>query len=76
MLHGTRKAEEVPRCIGNFMRKMAGGQRFWQMESDQNNLHSGDQGPIELYDLYRDPGETFDVSQGAPPTHRKSKENI
>ena len=26
----------------------------------------GDQGPIEVYDLYRDPGETFDLSQSHP----------
>jgi hypothetical protein len=32
----------------------------------QNNLHQGDQGPIEVYDLHRDPGETFDLSQSHP----------
>ena len=29
-------------------------------------MHLGDQGPIEVYDLYRDPGETFDLSQSHP----------
>ena len=74
VLHGTRKAEEVPPLYWEFYEKNGWrATRFGKWKAIQNNLHSGDQGPIELYDLYRDPGETFDVSQAHPQLIEKAK---
>ena len=46
---------------------------FGKWKAIQNNLHQSHQGPIELYDLDRDPAETFDISQSHPQLVEKAK---
>lgn len=67
ILHGTQKNfERAPLYWEFYEKKGWRATRFGKWKAIQNNLHQGDQGPIEVYDLYRDPGETFDLSQSHP----------
>ena len=74
VLHGTQKSKDVQPLYWEFYEK--GGwraTRFGKWKAIQNNLHNSHEGPIELYDLYRDPSETFDVSQSHPQLVKKAK---
>ena len=67
VIHGKRKSFEREPLYWEFYEKKGWrATRFGRWKAIQNNLHQGDQGPIEVYDLYRDPGETFDLSQSHP----------
>ena len=67
VIHGSRKSIEREPLYWEFYEKKGWrATRFGRWKAIQNNMHLGDQGPIEVYDLYRDPGETFDLSQSHP----------
>ena len=69
---GNRPLKEN-RSTGSFMKKGLACNPFWKMKAIQNNLHQGDHGPIEIYDLYHDPGESLDLSQSHPHLVDKAK---
>jgi arylsulfatase A-like enzyme len=74
VLHGTKKSTDVPPLYWEFYEKDGWrATRFGKWKAIQNNLHQSHQGPIELYDLYRDPAETFDISQSHPQLVEKAK---
>jgi arylsulfatase A-like enzyme len=67
ILHGNQLSFERAPLYWEFYEKNGWrATRFGKWKAIQNNLHQGDQGPIEIYNLHRDPGETFDLSQSHP----------
>ncbi len=67
ILHGSQKSFERAPLYWEFYEKNGWrATRFGKWKAIQNNLHHGDKGPIEVYDLYRDPGETFNLSESHP----------
>ena len=58
------------------MRKVVGELHVLENGKLFNNLHKSHEGPIELYDLYRDPSETLDVSQSHPQLVKKAKKYL
>ena len=67
VIHGSRKSIQREPLYWEFYEKKGWrATRFGRWKAIQNNMHLGDQGPIEVYDLYRDPGETFNLSQSHP----------
>jgi arylsulfatase A-like enzyme len=77
VLNGTQKSTDVPPLYWEFYEKDGWrATRFGKWKAIQNNLHQSHKGPIELYDLYRDPAETFDVSQSHPQLVEEAKKNI
>lgn len=74
ILHGTKKIVEGAPLYWEFYEKNGWrATRFGKWKAIQKNLHRSDQGPIELYDLYRDPAETSDLSQAHPQLVEKAK---
>jgi arylsulfatase A-like enzyme len=74
ILHGTQKTFESRPLYWEFYEKNGWrATRFGKWKAIQKNLHKGDQGPIEIYNLYRDPAETFDISQSHPQLVKKAK---
>ena len=74
ILHSTEKTFEIPPIYWEFYEKNGWrATRFGKWKAIENNLHDGKDGPIELYDLYRDPSESNDVSEAHPELVEKAQ---
>ncbi len=74
ILHGTKKLFEREPLYWEFYEKKGWrATRFGKWKAIQYNLHTSHNGSIEVYDLYRDAGETLDLSQSHPHLVEQAK---
>ena len=74
IFHATKQSFEREPLYWEFYEKKGWrATRFGKWKAIQNNLHWSHDGPIEVYDLYRDAGETFDLSQSHPHLVEQAK---